>query len=261
MKIYLILAFILFNCFAIAQNKQSPDQFAIHIPDSVSSSAVGLAKIIRSNYPDDEDFVRTLYVWICTNMSFDYHINDSFKNENLVEYALKTKSGKCKNFSAVLTSLCNMVGIEAYSILGYVRIDGNVQTDRDHAWNIIKIDGEFYLFDPTFDKLAKSFDSETGTYNFVWFKKQGSEFIPTHMPYDPMMQLLDYPIKHKEFFKMKLSGKKYFDYKLALQEYQSLDDKEQLKNLLTRAEKYGLEIKELEFLCRRLRVFVEKNTQ
>jgi len=152
----LLFLFLLFPFCLVAQNKQSPDQFAIHIPDSVSSSAVGLAKIIRSNYPDDEDFVRTLYVWICTNMSFEHSKVDSMKNENLVEYALKTKSGKCKNFSAVLTSLCNMVGIEAYSILGYVRIDGNVQTDRDHAWNIIKIDGEFYLFDPTFDKLAKS---------------------------------------------------------------------------------------------------------
>jgi hypothetical protein len=60
---------------------------------------------------------------------------------------------------------------------------------------------------------------------------------------------------------MKLSGKKHFDYKLALQQYQNLDDKEQLKILLTRAEAYGLEIKELEFLCRRLRFFVEKNTK
>lgn len=261
MKLYLLLAFVLFNCFAIAQNKQSPDQFAIHIPDSVSRSAVGLAKIIRTNYPDDEDFVRTLYVWICTNMSFDDKITDSLKNENLVEYALKTKSGKCKNFSAVLTSLCNMVGIEAYSVLGYVRIGGNVQTGRDHAWNVIKIDRNYYLFDPTFDVFPKTFDPETGTYIFKWYKKQGFEFISTHMPYDPMMQLLDYPIKHKEFFKMKLSGKKHFDYKLALQQYQNLDDKEQLKILLTRAEAYGLEIKELEFLCRRLRFFVEKNTK
>jgi len=76
-----------------------------------------------------------------------------------------------------------------------------------------------------------------------------------------MMQLLDYPIKHKEFFKMKQKGKKYFDYSHALEEYKSLDDQQQLKILLTRAEEYGLEIRELEFLCRRLRFFVEKNAQ
>jgi len=260
-KLYLFLVFILFNCLALAQTKQSPDQFALHIPDSVSRSAVGLAKIIRTNFPDDADYVRTLYVWLCANMSFDDRIIDSLKNENLIDYALKTKAGKCKNFSAVLTGLCNMVGIEAYSVLGYVRINEKEQTDRDHAWNVIKIDGNYYLFDPTFDVFPKDFDPETGTYLFKWYKKQGHEFISTHMPYDPMMQLLDYPIKHKEFFKMKHSGKKYFDYKLALREYQSLDDKEQLKILLTRAEAYGIDIKELDFLYMRLRFFVEKNTQ
>ncbi len=82
MKLFLLVAFLLFNCFAHSQNRQSPDQFAMHIPDSVSRSAVGLAKIIRTNYPDDEDFVRTLYVWICTNMSFDLSIFDSINKAN-----------------------------------------------------------------------------------------------------------------------------------------------------------------------------------
>lgn len=256
MKQKLLFVFLLFSYCLVAQNRQSPDQFAFDIPDSVGKNAVELAKIIRSGYPDDDGFVRALYVWICTNLSYDSQLVDSLKDKNLVEYALKTKTGKCKNFSAILTSMCNVAGIEAYSVLGYIKTNDRVQTNQDHAWNIIKIDGSYYLFDPTFDALKKTFDPITGTYIFKWYKKEGNDFISSHMPYDPMMQLLDYPLRHKDFFRGKQSGKNYFDYKQSLEDYRNLSGEEQLVIMLKRAEEYGINIRELNFLYGRLKHFV-----
>ena len=246
-----LVLFIPFLSFS--QKHKSIYEFALQIPDSISENPKNLAIYIRTKYPSDENFVRALYVWTTNNIVYNKELVDSISHFDLVKYALTTKSGKCKHYSAIITSLSNMVGIEAYSVLGYVRINGEEITDKDHAWNIIKINGEYYLFDPTWDVANASTE-------YLYFMKDAKFFIKTHMPYDPMMQLLDYPIAHKAFFKSKKKGKEHFDFRIAFFEYNLLTDKEGLMKMLERAENNGLDIPELQFLRQRLMAFVYLNT-
>jgi transglutaminase/protease-like cytokinesis protein 3 len=247
---FLILFGVSFFCFS--QENSLADEREFIIPDSISENPISLAKHMRAEYSNDNDYVRELYLWTINNIVYTENIIDTFQDEDLVFYALKSKTGKCKNYSAVITSLCQLVGIEAYSVLGYVQVDGEIQTDRDHAWNIVKIDSTYYLFDPTWD-------SQNWGYNY--YKKNGKDFIVDHMPYDPMMQLLNFPITHTQFFQEIEKGDQYFNYKSEFEEYKNLSPQEQLKKMLSRAESNGIVINELAFLYPILQYFVNKHTR
>lgn len=252
MKLSFVILLLFFSVSLFSQENQDTGSVLYLIPDSISNNPLSLAKQLRADFPDDVDYVRELYLWTISNITFTRELVDSLKSEDLVCYSLKSKTGKCKNYSAIITSLCTLVGIEAYSVLGYVQVDGEIQTDRDHAWNVIKIDSIYYLFDPTWD-------SQNWGYNY--YKKEGKDFIVDHMPYDPMMQLLDYPISHTQFFQATVVGDKYFDYKTEFEDYKKLSPQKQLEEMLSRAESNGIAINELEFLHRRLKYFVNKHTR
>jgi transglutaminase/protease-like cytokinesis protein 3 len=243
---------------SFSQQYQNLDSFALNIPDSQTSTPQNLANYIGRNYTKKDQMFRILYVWITNEIKYEKEIIDTLKNEDLVLYALKTKSGKCKNYSALLTSLCDLLGIEAYSVLGYVKIGNIIETQKDHAWNIVKLDDNFYLFDPTWDANLKQYDSINYEFQFLYYKQSPDVFINTHIPYDPMMQLSNYPLSHKDFFLNKLKGKKYFNFKEALLQYKQLDEYEKLSIMLKRAEDYEIDIPELEFLYKRLKYFVNK---
>ena len=81
------------------------------------------------------------------------------------------------------------------------------------------------------------------------------------MPYDPVMQLTNYPIKHTDFFKEKTKGKAYLDYKSELKRYSKLNELDKLKTTLLRAEYNGIEITELDFLYNKLKYFVKRSIE
>ena len=252
MKCFVI---ILFPLLSFSQNQSELDSFAINIPDSLTYSPLKLANHINYNFTKTDEKVRVLYVWITSQIKYNEKIIDSLKNDDLVIYTLKTRSGICKNYSALLTSLCLLMNIEAYSTLGYTKQRKIVETKNDHAWNIIKIDKKYYLFDPTWDAGTKLYNGNEFKYNY--YKQNSAHFIKSHMPYDPVMQLKYFPITHKEFFLNQPSGNKKMDFKHSLEKYSKLNEKEKLHLMLKRAEENKIDIPELDFLYKRLKYFVK----
>jgi transglutaminase/protease-like cytokinesis protein 3 len=250
---YIIILFL--PLFSFSQNYSELDSFAINIPDSLTHSPPELANYISSNFTKTDDKVRIVYVWITTHIKYQETIVDSLKNDDLVIYALKTRSGICKNYSALLTSLCKLMKIEAYSVLGYTKQKNRVETKNDHAWNIIKIDNTFYLYDPTYDAGRILYSPKELSYNY--YKQDSMSFILSHMPYDPVMQLKQCPITHKGFFMNKTSGTKELNFKEHLSNYSQLNESERLQALLKRTEENGINIPELKFLYQRLKYFIK----
>jgi transglutaminase/protease-like cytokinesis protein 3 len=245
--------------FCISQNYSQLDSFALSIPDSLTYSPNKLANYINSSFVKNDEKLRVLYVWITTNIKYQEKLIDSLKNEDLVIYSLKTRSGKCKNYSAVLTSLCNLMGIEAYSVLGYTKSKKTVNTINDHAWNVIKSDKKYYLFDPIWDADIRNFNADEKYFDFRYYKQDSASFIKSHMPYDPVMQIKFYPITHKEFFTGKTNGQTYVNFNDSLAKYNQLNENEKLVVLLKRAEEFGIDIPELEVLYKKLKYFINNH--
>lgn len=259
--LYIFLPILLVGLFSsnnlVSQDYEDCDNFALTIPIIYTESPEKLSAYIYANGYDGEEYVRVAYTWLCSNINYSANTIDSLQNLDPIEYTFKTLTGKCTNYSASLTVLCQFAGIEAYSVLGYVKIDGKIITNADHAWNVIKIDEKYFLFDAAFD--SELIKNENGL-KYQYFKKKGEDFIQTHMPYDPIMQLQQYPVTHPEFLKGTVKGKKQLDYIKAIESYGFLSEKDKLKVMFLRAETYGLKCRKLAYLHKKLKSYVDKNS-
>lgn len=255
----LIFIIFLIPIVGFSQKNAQLDSIALNIPDSLTLTPQKLTENIKLYAKSDYEKVRIIYSWVVSNIKYAEELskNDSLKKLDLVMYSLVTKQGVCKNYSALFTTLCSLIGLESYSVLGYTNLNNEIELTKDHAWNIVKLENDYFLFDPTWDANCKSFSPKSKEFEFCYFMISSNDFIKSHMPYDPVMQLTNYPIKHNDFLKGKTKGKTYLDYQSELKRYYKLNELDKLRTTLSRAEYNGIDIPELEFLYEKLKFFVK----
>ena len=89
---------------------------------------------------------RIIYDYVIKNMEYDEDITIE-SNEEPIKTALNGK-GVCAAYAAFFKALCNCAGINAYNSTG-IGDKGLFDPGGMHAWNIVEIDGQYYLCDPT----------------------------------------------------------------------------------------------------------------
>ncbi len=100
------------------------------------------------------DAIKTIYEWICANVSYDYgHMEDD-------SYApMRSAYGAVINFKAV----CQGYAVLLYRMLLEAGIDNRIVTGTGdgvaHAWNIVKLNGDYYNLDATWDASQFQFGS------------------------------------------------------------------------------------------------------
>ena len=119
----------------------------------------------------DIDKVKCIYDWLCDNIEYDYdHLNDnSYKLQFTAYAALIEKTAVCQGYTNLLYRLLREVGINARCIHGTANGGG-------HAWNIIELDGLYYLADATWDTEYKRV---LGRYEYFL---KGTEDFDDHAP-------------------------------------------------------------------------------
>lgn len=86
------------------------------------------------------DIVKYFHDYICENIVYD----DKAENCNNIYGAFVGKRALCQGMAKAFSYLCGKVGIETLTITGDA--DGIA-----HMWNMVKIGGEWYHIDPTYD--------------------------------------------------------------------------------------------------------------
>jgi Uncharacterized protein involved in cytokinesis, contains TGc (transglutaminase/protease-like) domain len=126
------------------------------ITDSKFKEAYDKANQILSSIikPDMTDFEKefTIHDYITRNSSYDKRTYEEklFTSDSHSAYSILTKGiGVCDGYAEAMQLLLNLSGIECRLVIG------NEKQTKDgieaHAWNIVKIDGEFYHLDATWD--------------------------------------------------------------------------------------------------------------
>lgn len=70
--------------------------------------------------------------------------------------ALVDGQAVCEGYAESLQYLLQRVGIQSVEVFGYGITDPETGVGENHAWNIVRIDGEYYLVDLTWDDQGKS---------------------------------------------------------------------------------------------------------
>lgn len=237
-KLVLLLLFLSRNTFILAQS--SIDRWTgntiLNIPLHKTYSTSDIAEYVKQNFTTDIKKVSAIYNWVVSNIRYD---TDSANNINLgtdkeakITAALRRRKGVCENFAAIFNDISVKAGITSFMVDGYTKQNGSV--DRaGHSWCAVSIDKEWFLCDPTWDAGG----------NRKYFLVSPSQMIASHMPFDPMWQLLERPVSHLQFYAGNFYARKdqrLFHYADSIAAYSKMDSLQKFKTTALRIEQSGL---------------------
>ena len=149
-----------------------------------------LTRKLTKPFPQDIDKVRAIFDWIANNIEYDY-VN--YRNKTVTsiqvqpETVYKERKAVCEGYSNLFKSMLDLCNIESVVISGYARndIESIFLDESNHAWNSVKINNKWYLFDVTWarDTLNKKID-------YFYFQTDPKIFILNHYPSDYYWSLL-----------------------------------------------------------------------
>lgn len=123
--------------------------------------------------------------FVCEHMTYDDEVYESLlsgetTNPDPLEGAVRGQ-GVCLDYATLFTSMCQLSGINAYQISGEANGSYNITSETEgHVWNLVEIDGQYMLCDPTWldANIIDKMIGETLYYNVDGDKLEG--FQKTH---------------------------------------------------------------------------------
>jgi hypothetical protein len=248
MKYYLQFIVSFLSGFGFAQDTaqyEAIDKKMDAIPESMATSTESIAAYISKNFATNEDKIRAAFYWTASNISYDVVAIGSKRvltTEQRIINTLQSRKGVCMNYAYVYKDITSKLGIETVSIEGYTKSYGEISLNG-HMWCASKLNGNWYLFDPTWAagyvskrKYVKRLDNK-------FYKADPKTLIVSHMPFDYLWQLSSYPISNQEFYdgKMESATKKVsLDFSKEINSHLSLSESDKAMAAAGRIEKNGL---------------------
>jgi len=216
--------FLWYNTYAQGENDyKETDRLALNIPASQTNSTTDIAAFINSHFDTDSKKVRAAYMWVISHIKYStdsiHRIILNEDRDQLVTFALRRRKGVCENFAAIFDDICKKAGLRSFAVEGYTKQNNSVDK-ISHAWNIVFTNNQWSLYDPTWDAGQPGYEPV----NIKYFQVPPSVFIQSHMPFDPMFQLLNYPVTYKEFNNDNIKSKNgapYFNYADTLSQFEN----------------------------------------
>lgn len=246
MKLYLTLYILLvYSSLVYAIDFKKIEKHVENTPVSKTKNINLLSEYLTSGFQFEDEKFAAIYFWIAKNI--DYDVNSRYKSpvyktvSYIVYEIMKKRKGVCQHYSELFAELSKLAGLESYVVNGYGKENGKIM-DLAHAWNVIKVEGEFYFVDVTWG--AGHINSEgkyVRDFSLSYFMVAPEKFIDEHIPFDPMWQLLKRPLFYEEFDE----GINYsvsraeFNFKDSISYYIALPKLAQLKCKIRRMEQNG----------------------
>lgn len=241
---YLCIYLFIFYCPAVqAQehtNYATVDTRALQIPKEKTYVPDSIVNYVQINFKTEPEKVRAIYRWITANIRYSKDSMYYFRNwganpEAKMTAILRRRRGVCENYAALFANLISKCGIQVFVVSGYTKTGGGINWNG-HGWCAVLVDNEWRLCDPTWDEGASSV--------FNYFLKSPAQFIETHMPFDPLWQLLEYPVSHTEFRKGIIQAKheiERFKYADSVNVFMQLDSLQQFQAASQRMKQAGID--------------------
>ena len=210
------LLFLFLGVAANAQDFAKVDNIVKAYPKSFSSPDK-LAEQIGKDFKRDDEKARAIFTWLATNIKYDYAaygVNErpvaySYRTEaekqekqaemlrELAQKTLKSKKGVCQGYSTLFTVVATKLGLESEIIAGTSKSHpahiGKGPGASDHAWNAVKIDGQWKLLDATWGAgtVTGAKPEFVFKFNDRYFFSDPDVFFLNHFPDDKKWLLTD----------------------------------------------------------------------
>ncbi|RNI27323.1 hypothetical protein EFA69_14345 [Rufibacter immobilis] len=222
--------------------KATPVVSALAIPSAQTKTTQALATYLNSHLETEEDKVHAIFFWLVSNIAYDVKTFTNaplyYEREALIRQTMATRKALCQGYAEVFLDLCTKTDIQAHLITGFILPKGTAKP-MTHAWCAAQVNGQWYLFDPTWGAGFVENGVFVKKLNPRHFKVSPAEMIKTHMPFDPLWQLLEQPVSYQQFLSSSpttLKPKTVFAYKDTLKAYASAAEKARLVGAIRRME-------------------------
>lgn len=151
-------------------------------PEEVTAVQSKLDEIVQQclkDVPLNEDEYNTIkyfYDYIILNTEYNY---ESENNQNICSVFLYGES-VCQGYAKALQYLLQKVGLQAFLVTGFTN-------GESHAWNLVKINEEYYYVDPTWgdvsyysDYLNSENNTHTPEISYDYFMVTEHDITKTH---------------------------------------------------------------------------------
>jgi len=204
---YIVL--LLISGMVHAQDFTKVDNTVKAYPKSFSDTDK-FANQVKSDFKSDADKARAIFTWIAINVRYDlaaYGVNErpiaySFRTqeeklaqqkkfkEDLATKTLKSKKGVCEGYATLFAVVAEKAGLEAVIIPGTSKSHpahiGKAPGANDHAWNAVKVNGEWKLLDTTWASGVVTGEKPAFEFKFNdgYFFAEPNLFFLNHFPED-----------------------------------------------------------------------------
>ena len=197
------------------------DSFAINAPSSLVYNTDSIANYLRKGCKNDMEKARAAFTWVASNIRYD---DNGFNSGNIPDQSparvLKHKHAVCEGYADLYAAIAKALGLEAVKVIGHAKAYGYRPGERfenkrsNHAWNAVKIDGQWRLLDATWGAGAS--DGERGKlvsrkqFTPYWFNVDKYEFIFQHYPIEQQWTLLTEALTIRQYEEMPRVRESFF---------------------------------------------------
>ena len=182
-----------------------------------------LAVLLAQNAHTEIEKARVIYAWITQHITYDVPsflaaLNNGNYPDVTPEKVLRDRTTICSGYSNLYLALASAMNLESVIIFGYAKGATTAETNDDinHAWNGVKINGDWYLLDATWGSgsvVDRQFEPQ---YKPYYFATKPAEFIYTHFPADRGWQLLKQTYSRGKFASLPNISSHFYDLNLQL---------------------------------------------
>ncbi|AXT19825.1 hypothetical protein D7030_01555 [Flavobacteriaceae bacterium AU392] len=175
-----------------------------------------LAYKLTSDLDTDVEKFRAIYMWVTANIANDYNFflkhkaktlrykEDSLKLEywnekfrkKLFKKLLKQQKTICTGYAYMVRELSKLANLNCQIVNGFGRVSATDIERFDtpnHSWNAVKLEGKWYLSDPTW--ASGLINADNGKFKFEYndgyFLTHPKLFVKNHYPIDKKWMLLN----------------------------------------------------------------------
>ncbi len=171
---------------------------------------------LTENLDTKAEKVRAIYTWICTNVANDFrlyslnerkrrkYLNDSINldewnskfKKKLFKRLYKRKKTICTGYAYLFKEMCNIIGVSSKMVNGFGKTattDFSKLPMPNHTWNVVKLNNQWYLCDPTWSAGISFPEDGTFTFNYNdgYFLTDPNIFKLNHFPIEKQYALLE----------------------------------------------------------------------
>jgi len=199
------------------------DDHARGAPATATRSVSTLAAYLTGPVTSETLKARALFTWIAHHIRYDAAgFRAGTFGPQSAEAVLAQRMSVCAGYANLFLALAQNCRLEARIIGGWGKgvgfgVGRQVFQQPNHAWNAVRIDGQWRLLDSTWGAGYLSTAGQfVRAFNAHYFLTPPELFIYDHLPEDPQWQLLSPPISMPQFLDTVQTYPALFRYQVGL---------------------------------------------